>query len=103
MKGTRVNFVLASAFDKRWPSKRELIRGVVKQARFAAKNLLLYFRNAWRRHVLRFLGHHGRSVSINGASGSFVLLGFVHGCICGRVYNQVRTNFSLSLTNFIRT
>jgi len=31
----------------------ELIRGLVKQAPFVAKNFELYFRNGWRRHVLQ--------------------------------------------------
>src|SRR6266851_5159759 len=47
------NFVLVSALDKRRPSKRELLRGLVRQAPFVAKNFQLYFRNAWRRNVLR--------------------------------------------------
>ena len=34
-------------------SKRELLRGLVAQAPFVAKNFRLYFRNGWRRHVLR--------------------------------------------------
>src|SRR5229473_564032 len=47
------NFVPVSALDKRAPSKRELLRGLVRQAPFVAKNFQLYFRNAWRRHILR--------------------------------------------------
>ena len=35
------------------PSMRELVRGLVRQAPFVGKNFRLYFRNAWRRHVLR--------------------------------------------------
>lgn len=35
------------------PSSRELVRGLVRQAPFVGKNFRLYFRNAWRRHVLR--------------------------------------------------
>ncbi|GAC1626365.1 MAG: hypothetical protein PVS2B2_08480 [Candidatus Acidiferrum sp.] len=46
------NFVPVSALDKRPPSKRDLLRGLVRQAPFVAKNFQLYFRNAWRRHVL---------------------------------------------------
>ncbi len=49
----KANFVPVSALDKRLPSKRELLRGLVRQAPFVAKNFQLYFRNAWRRHVLR--------------------------------------------------
>src|SRR3977135_2822662 len=62
------NFVPVSALDKRVtarhvsskresskrdPSRRELLRGLVRQAPFVAKNFQLYFRNAWRRHILR--------------------------------------------------
>jgi MoaA/NifB/PqqE/SkfB family radical SAM enzyme len=53
------NFVPVSALDKRiaqaprTPSKRELLRGLVRQAPFVAKNFQLYFRNAWRRNILR--------------------------------------------------
>src|SRR5580693_3285659 len=47
------NFVPLSALDKRKPSKVALIRGLVRQAPFVAKNFRLYFRNGWRRHVLR--------------------------------------------------
>jgi MoaA/NifB/PqqE/SkfB family radical SAM enzyme len=61
-------FVPVSALDKRAPekpapakfaparraaSKRELLRGLVRQAPFVAKNFQLYFRNGWRRHILR--------------------------------------------------
>src|SRR5216683_719033 len=49
----KANFVPVSALDKRPSSKRELLRGLVRQAPFVAKNFQLYFRNAWRRHVLR--------------------------------------------------
>src|SRR5258707_13120578 len=49
----KANFVPVSALDKRLPSKRDLLRGLVRQAPFVAKNFQLYFRNAWRRHVLR--------------------------------------------------
>jgi MoaA/NifB/PqqE/SkfB family radical SAM enzyme len=48
----RTNFVALGALDKRRPSKRELLRGLVRQAPFVAKNFALYFRNRWRRHVL---------------------------------------------------
>jgi hypothetical protein len=47
------NFVPVRALDKRAPSRRELLRGLVRQAPFVAKNFRLYFRNGWRRHVLR--------------------------------------------------
>src|SRR6201984_2218558 len=53
MSEKRANFVPVSALDKRPPSKRELLRGLVRQAPVVAKNFHLYFRNAWRRHVLR--------------------------------------------------
>src|SRR5437762_8085768 len=53
MAEKRVNFVSVSALDKRPPSKRELLRGLVRQAPFVAKNFQLYFRNAWRRRILR--------------------------------------------------
>jgi MoaA/NifB/PqqE/SkfB family radical SAM enzyme len=41
------------ALDRRPPSKREILRGLVKQAPFVAKSFRLYFQNAWRRNVLR--------------------------------------------------
>ncbi|MGB2622356.1 MAG: radical SAM protein [Candidatus Acidiferrum sp.] len=47
------NFVPASDLDKRRPTKRALIRGLVGQAPFVAKNFRLYFKNGWRRHILR--------------------------------------------------
>jgi MoaA/NifB/PqqE/SkfB family radical SAM enzyme len=52
------NFVPVKALDRReqakpGPSRRELLRGLVRQAPFVAKNFRLYFQNAWRRHVLR--------------------------------------------------
>jgi MoaA/NifB/PqqE/SkfB family radical SAM enzyme len=53
MTEKNANFVPVSALDKRAPSKRALLRGLVRQAPFVAKNFELYFRNAWRRHVLR--------------------------------------------------
>jgi MoaA/NifB/PqqE/SkfB family radical SAM enzyme len=46
------DFVPVGTLDKRVPSRRELLRGLVRQAPFVAKNFELYFRNAWRRHVL---------------------------------------------------
>jgi MoaA/NifB/PqqE/SkfB family radical SAM enzyme len=49
----QTNFVPVGALDKRRPTKRELLRGLVRQAPFVAKNFRLYFRNSWRRHVLR--------------------------------------------------
>src|SRR5271155_4468542 len=53
MTGPRTaNFVPASVLDKRKPSKVALIRGLVRQAPFVAKNFRLYFRNGWRRHIL---------------------------------------------------
>src|SRR5467141_3495156 len=53
MTEKKANFVPVSALDKRTPSKRDLLRGLVRQAPFVAKNFELYFRNAWRRQVLR--------------------------------------------------
>jgi MoaA/NifB/PqqE/SkfB family radical SAM enzyme len=50
---TKPNFVPVRALDRRAPSKRELLRGLVRQAPFVAKNFGLYFRNSWRRHILR--------------------------------------------------
>jgi MoaA/NifB/PqqE/SkfB family radical SAM enzyme len=47
------NFVPVSALDKRKPTKREILRWLVRQAPFVAKNFQLYFRNAWRRRILR--------------------------------------------------
>ncbi len=59
----RTDFVPVGVLDKRAesaraaanpvPSKRQLLRGLVAQAPFVAKNFRLYFRNGWRRHVLR--------------------------------------------------
>src|SRR5258708_14783992 len=49
----KANFVPVSALDKRPPSKRELLRGLVMEAPFVAKNFQLFFRNALRRQVLR--------------------------------------------------
>jgi MoaA/NifB/PqqE/SkfB family radical SAM enzyme len=53
MTERNANFVPVSALDKRVPSRRELLRGLVRQAPFVAKNFQLYFRNGWRRHILR--------------------------------------------------
>src|SRR5260370_42516681 len=47
------NFVPVSALDRRVPSRRELLHGLVRQAPFVAKNFRLYFRNGWRRHIFR--------------------------------------------------
>src|ERR1700681_3244062 len=52
MADKKANFVPLSAVDKRPPSRRELLRGLLKQAPFVAKNFRLYFANGWRRHVL---------------------------------------------------
>ena len=49
----RANFVPVGALDKRRPSKMALLRGLVRQAPFVAKNFELYFRNVWRRKILR--------------------------------------------------
>src|SRR6202163_1356584 len=53
MTEKKANFVPVSALDKRPRSSRDLLRGLVRQAPFVAKNFQLYFRNAWRRRVLR--------------------------------------------------
>src|SRR5256884_86678 len=53
MAEKRANFVSVSALDKRPASKRELLRGLVRQAPFVAKNFQLYFRNGWPRRFLR--------------------------------------------------
>jgi len=53
MSERKSNFVPVKELDKRARSRRELLRGLVRQAPFVAKNFKLYFRNAWRRHVLR--------------------------------------------------
>jgi MoaA/NifB/PqqE/SkfB family radical SAM enzyme len=47
------DFVPVSVLVNRPPSRRDLLRGMVRQAPFVVKNFRLYFRNAWRRHVLR--------------------------------------------------
>src|SRR3989454_7863858 len=47
------NFVPVSVLDKRKPTRRAILRGLVRQAPFVAKNFQLYFRNAWRRKILR--------------------------------------------------
>src|SRR5271166_1872572 len=69
MTEKRANFVPVSELDKRVArndavparhvatprpaaSRRALLRGLVEHAPFVAKNFQLYFRNAWRRHVL---------------------------------------------------
>src|SRR6202790_4570160 len=49
----QANFVPLKDLDKRVLSKRALLRGLVRQAPFVAKNFRLYFQNAWRRNVLR--------------------------------------------------
>src|SRR6267142_1721851 len=53
MTEKRTNFVPVSELDKRTPTKGELLRGLVRHAPFVAKNFQLYFRNAWRRKILR--------------------------------------------------
>ena len=68
MTERKADFVPVSALDKRVAeeksapakrvplpgagSRRELLRGLARHAPFVAKNFRLYFRNAWRRHVL---------------------------------------------------
>src|SRR5882757_1137108 len=49
----QANFVPVRALDKRPPTKSELLRGLVRQAPFVAKNFRLYFQNAWRTKILR--------------------------------------------------
>src|ERR1700726_4436878 len=59
----QANFVPVGVLDKHAEAvpgtakpvrtKRELLRGLVAQASFVAKNFRLYFRNGWRRHILR--------------------------------------------------
>lgn len=39
--------------SRRLPRRRELLRGLVQNAPFVAKNFRLYFQNMWRRRVLR--------------------------------------------------
>jgi MoaA/NifB/PqqE/SkfB family radical SAM enzyme len=53
MAEKRANFIPVSELYKRPPSKREPLRELIQQAPFVAKNFRLYFRNAWRCHVLR--------------------------------------------------
>src|SRR4029077_16040584 len=52
MAEKKANFVPVGVLDGRVPSRRELLRGLVREAPFVAKNFQLYFRNSWRRHVL---------------------------------------------------
>jgi MoaA/NifB/PqqE/SkfB family radical SAM enzyme len=49
----KTNFVPLRTLDRRSPSKRELLRGLIRQAPFVTKNFRLYLQNTWRRHVLR--------------------------------------------------
>src|SRR5437763_16103360 len=53
MAEKKANFVPVNVLGKRPPSTRDLLQGLVRQAPFVAKNFQLYFRNAWRRRVLR--------------------------------------------------
>src|SRR3982074_1057886 len=46
------NFVPVSTLDKRAATKREVLRGVVRDEPVVAKNFQLYFQNLWRRKVL---------------------------------------------------
>ena len=46
------NFVPVNVLDKRRPTKRQMLRGLVRQAPFVAKNFRLYFRNGWRRKIM---------------------------------------------------
>src|SRR2546425_10153444 len=65
MAEKKANFVPVSALDKRVPSKRDLLRGLVRQAPFVAKNFELYFRNAWRRDILRTKGGAPSAVTVS--------------------------------------
>ncbi|MGA2811343.1 MAG: radical SAM protein [Candidatus Acidiferrum sp.] len=47
------NFVPASVLTRRPPTRREIFRGLLRQAPFVGKNFRLYFHHAWQRHVLR--------------------------------------------------
>ena len=49
----RTNFVSASVLTKQPPTRREILRGMLRHAPFVAKNFRLYFQNAWRQHILR--------------------------------------------------
>src|SRR5271170_7324431 len=49
----RANFVSASVLTKQAPTRREILRGMLRHAPFVAKNFRLYLQNAWRRHFLR--------------------------------------------------
>src|SRR3981189_1939651 len=53
MAEKRANFGPVRTLDNRAPTKRELLRGLVRHAPFVAKNFQLYFRNLWRRKILR--------------------------------------------------
>jgi MoaA/NifB/PqqE/SkfB family radical SAM enzyme len=53
MPAKTANFIPVSSLDRRKPSKRELLRGLVRHAPFVAKSFRLYFQNGWRRHVLQ--------------------------------------------------
>jgi MoaA/NifB/PqqE/SkfB family radical SAM enzyme len=45
--------VHSNGAGRRGATRVDLIRGLVRQAPFVAKNFQLYFRNGWRRHVLQ--------------------------------------------------
>lgn len=49
----RANFVSASVLTKLAPTRREIMRGMLRHAPFVAKNFRLYLQNGWRRHILR--------------------------------------------------
>src|SRR5271156_4782936 len=49
----RANFVSASVLTKQAPTRREILRGMLRHAPFVAKNFRLYLQNGWRRHFLR--------------------------------------------------
>jgi MoaA/NifB/PqqE/SkfB family radical SAM enzyme len=49
----RGNFVSARVLTKQPPTRREILRGMLRHAPFVAKNFRLYFQNAWRQHILR--------------------------------------------------
>ena len=49
---TSGDFVPVGVLDGRKPTRRAVLRQMVRQAPFVAKNFRLYFRNVWRRNVL---------------------------------------------------
>src|SRR5260370_23338723 len=64
MAEKKANFVPVSALDKRTPTKLRLLRGMVRQAPFVAKNFQLLFPNAGRRDNLGDIGGTAIAVTI---------------------------------------